>query len=70
MVHTFVSFPDAFEEDADRLGVKFATKIGYFWIRREREELVQLLRESIQSGVELEVTYDPATLEIRDVLRR
>ena len=70
MHHSFVSFPDAFEEDPDRLGVRFATKVGYFWVARNQEELVQLLRQSIQSGAELEVTYDPATLEIRDLLRR
>ena len=70
MLHTFVSFPDAFEEDEDRIGVKFATKVGYYWVRRHRLELVQLLRGSIQSGVELEVSYDPVTLEIQDVLRR
>jgi len=70
MLHSFVSFPDAFEEDADRLGVKFATRAGYFWVPHDQDELVQLLRESIQSGVDLEITYDPGTLEIRDVLRR
>ena len=70
MLHTFVSFPEAFEEDTDRVGVKFATKNGYYWVRREQEELVALLRASIQTGADLEISYDPATLEIRDVLKR
>jgi hypothetical protein len=70
MLHTFVSWPDAFEEDPDRLGVKFASKVGYFWVRRERVELVEQLRRGLQTGEPLEITYDPSSLEIQDVVKQ
>jgi hypothetical protein len=70
MLHTFVSFPDAFEEDPDRVGVKFASKVGYFWVRRERLELVEELRRGLHTGEALEITYDPSSLEIHDVVKQ
>ncbi len=68
--HTFVSWVEAIEEDADRLGVTFATRRGYFWVPRQAEELVGALRRSIQTGALLEVLFHAATLEIVDLIRR
>jgi hypothetical protein len=70
MHRTFTSNVDAFEEDGDRLAVKFQTKVGFFWISASRAEQVALLRRSLGSGAPVEVTYDVASLEIADVILR
>jgi hypothetical protein len=70
MHRTFTSNVDAFEEDGDRLAVKFQTKDGFFWISASRAEQVALLRRSLGSGAPVEVTYDVASLEIADVILR
>lgn len=70
MHRTFTSNVDAFEEDGDRLAVKFQTKVGFFWISVSRVEQVALLRRSLGSGAPVEVTYDVASLEIADVILR
>ncbi|OGQ89752.1 MAG: hypothetical protein A2289_10575 [Deltaproteobacteria bacterium RIFOXYA12_FULL_58_15] len=67
---TFRSHVVAIEEEKDRLGIKFATKPGCYWIERHFQELVAVLRRSIQTGERLEVTYESQSMEIRDILCR
>lgn len=67
---TFTSNVDAFEEDGDRLVVKFQKKAGFYWIRTSRTELVALLRRSLQNGEPVEVAYRTSSQEIEDVILR
>lgn len=70
MQRTFTSNVDAFEEDGDRLAVKFQTKVGFYWIGASRAEQVALLRRSLASGTPVEITHDVTSLEIEDVILR
>lgn len=65
-----ISNVDAFEEEEDRLVVRFATVVGAYWVARSDLELVATLRQSIKSGHDVEVTVEQRSHRIVDVIRR
>ena len=68
--NAFISYVDSTEEDGDRLWVRYATQPGRFFVRARKQELVAELKRSKQTGALVEVTFNPHTTEIADVVRR
>jgi hypothetical protein len=64
------SYVDAFEEDENRLVVRFATAVGAYWVARADEELVATLRRSLETGHEIEVLVEDRGNHIVDVISR